>query len=227
MVATLELEGKQVEINSKEDLNRNRMFFLIRLEKCNKCHYIEEQGINFSLNCEKCIQEALESSGFKITTKYLDINHYKIIRREISAKSGNKEFMSDYKGKKKNSSDKIEKYEAWIIDQILSENHNIIDAAQNGPLFSPEIKIEFIDTAFKNLEGKDVIIRDQVTGKYRLVDKKNKTENIETNWNYYVSFVGEIDGTSSEYTHKKFNTLEDALVFVKEQNLLNYYIQRS
>ena len=93
-------------------------------------------------------------------------------------------------------------------------------------LFSPEIKIEFIDTAFKNLEEKGVIIRDQVTGNYRLVDKKNKPEDIEANWNYYVSFVGEIDGTSSEYTHEKFNTLEDALVFVKEQNLLNYYIQR-
>ena len=98
MVATLELEGKQVEINTKEDLNRNRMFFLIRLEKCNKCHYIEEPGINFSLNCEKCIQEALESSGFKITTKHLDINHYKIIRRDVNTKSGIKESMSDHKG---------------------------------------------------------------------------------------------------------------------------------
>ena len=87
MVATLELEGKQVEINTKgEGLNWSRIFFLIRIEKCNKCHFIEEPGIKFSLNCEKCIQEALESSGFKATTKHLDISQYKLIRRDSVVK---------------------------------------------------------------------------------------------------------------------------------------------
>ena len=54
-------------------------------------------------------------------------------------------------------------YEAWIIDQIISGNHKLIEAAHSS-LFSQTIKTEFVDVAFKNLEEKNIIIRDQVTG---------------------------------------------------------------
>ncbi|MHA2062616.1 MAG: hypothetical protein ACW963_10055 [Candidatus Sifarchaeia archaeon] len=227
MVATLELEGKQVEISTKEEcLNRSRMFFLIRLEKCNKCHFIEEPGIKFSLNCEKCIQEALESSGFNSTIKHLDISQYKIIRRDTADKNRNVELPNDRKEKRKTHAERINMYETWIIDQIGSGNHKIIDAAQYGSLFSQTIKTTFLDVAFKNLEEKNVITRDIVTGNYRLVGEKNKPEDYETNWNYYVSYAGVIDVNSTEYTHNKFKTLEDALAFVKARNLSNYYVQR-
>lgn len=227
MVATLELQEKQVEINTKEEgLNRGRMFLLIRLEKCNKCHFIEEPGIKFSLNCEKCIQEALESSGFNSTIKHLDISQYKIIRRDTAAKNRNVELPNDHKEKRKTHAERINMYETWIIDQISCGNHKIIDAAQYGSLFSQKIKTTFLDVAFKNLEEKKVITRDIVTGNYRLVGEKNKTEKYETNWNYYVSYAGVIDLNSTEYPHKKFKTLEDALAFVKAQNLSNYYVQR-
>jgi len=227
MVATLELGEKQVELNTKEERhNRSRMFFLIRLEKCNECHFIEESGIKASLNCEKCIQEALESSGFNSTIKYLDISQYKIIRRDTADKNRNVELPNDHKEKRKTHAERINMYETWIIDQIGSGNHKIIDAAQHGSLFSQKIKIAFLDVAFKNLEEKNVITRDIVTGNYRLVGEKNKPEDYETNWNYYVSYAGIIDVNSTEYTHKKFKTLEDALAFVKARNLSNYYVQR-
>ncbi|MFX1465166.1 MAG: hypothetical protein ACFFA5_01660 [Promethearchaeota archaeon] len=227
MVATLELQEKQVEINTKEeDLYRHKMFFLIRLEKCSKCHSIEETGINVSLNCEKCIQEALESSGFNTTIKHLDISRYKIIRRETTSKHRNEGLLNDRKEKSKTHSEKLKMYEAWIIDQISSGNHKIIDAAQNGSLFSQKIKTAYLDVAFKNLEEKRIITRDMVTGNYCLASEKNKTEEKETSWNYYVSYARTMDVNSTEYTHKKFKTLEDALAFVKTQNLLNYYIQR-
>ena len=225
MATTLELEGKQVEINTKEDLNRNRMFFLIRLEKCNKCHYIEEPGIKFSLNCEKCIQEALESSGFNSTIKYLDISQYKIIRRDTSDKNRNEELQNDQKKKRKTHAERINMYETWIIDQIGSGNHKILDAALYGSLFSQKIKTTLLDVAFENLKERNVITRDIVTGNYRLVGEKNKPEDYETNWNYYVSYAG-VDVNSTEYANKKFKTLEDALAFVKIRNLSNYYVQR-
>jgi len=130
------------------------------------------------------------------------------------------------KEKRKTYSEKLKMYEAWIIDQIISGNHKIIDAA-HGSLFSQTVKTEFVDVAFKNLEEKNIITRDMVTGNYRLTGEKNKSEDYETNWNYYVSYAGVIDVNSTECTHKRFKTLEDALAFVKAQNLLNYYIQRS
>ncbi len=227
MVATLELQEKQVEASTKEeDLTKPKMFFLVRLEKCNKCHSIEETGINVSLNCEKCIQEALKSSGFNTTIKHLDISKYKIIRRETTGKNRNEELRNERKEKRKTCSDRINMYEAWIIDQISSGNHKIIDAAQHGSLFSQKIKTAYLDVAFKNLEEKGVITRDMVTGNYRLVSEKNKAEENETHWNYYVSYAGTIDVNSTEYPPKKFKTLEDALAFVKAQNLSNYYVQR-
>jgi len=227
MVTTLEVEEKQVEINTKEEVpNINRMFFLIRLEKCNKCHFIEEPGIRFSLNCEKCIQEALESSAFNATIKHLDISQYKIIRRETAVNNRNEELQYDHKEKRKTHLERINMYETWIIDQIDSGNHKIIDAAQHGSLFSQKIKTVFVDAAFKNLEEKNIITRDMVTGNYRLVGEKNKPEDCETNWNYYVSYAGVSDVNSTEYTPKKFKTLEDALAFVKARNLSNYYVQR-
>ena len=153
-------------------------------------------------------------------------SQYKIIRRDTADKNRNVELPNDQKEKRKTHAERINMYETWIIDQIDSGNHKIIDAAQYGSLFSQKIKTAYLEVAFKNLEEKGVITRDMVTGNYRLVSEKNKTEENETYWNYYVSYAGTIDVNSTEYAHKKFKTLEDALSFVKAGNLLNYYIQR-
>ncbi|MFX1518462.1 MAG: hypothetical protein ACFFCD_00855 [Promethearchaeota archaeon] len=218
MATTLELQEKQAEINVKEEgLYRKKLFFLISLEKCNECHFIEETRIKISLSCEKCIQEALERAEFNTTIKQLDITQYKIIHRETPVNTRSKELKSDHKEKKKTYSEKLKMYEAWIIDQIISGNHKIIDAAQHGSLFSQTTRTEFVDVAFKNLEERTIIKRDNATGNYYLVDKKTKTEEKETPWNYCVK---------TKNANENFKTLEGALAFVKSHNLINYYIKR-
>ena len=134
---------------------------------------------------------------------------------------------NNLKDKGKTYSEKINMYQTWIIDQISSDNHKIIDAAQHGSLFDQKIKTTFLDVAFKNLEEQNIIERDTVTGNYFLVSKRSETEEKETKLNYYISYPGVIENDTIQCATKKFKTLEEALTFVKTHNLMNYYIQRS
>ncbi len=230
MAITLELQEKHeagVDIR-REEIGDQKCFFLVRLDRCNNCAFMEETRteINSSFNCEDCIQKILDKSGFNVTVKHLDTSQYRIISKGQHIRNENDEMKNENKVKKKPDSEKIKTYQAWIIDQIISGNHKLINAAQNDSLFSVAIKTAFVDVAFKNLEKQNIIRRDGITGNYYLVDKKSNIEEKETSWNYYVSYPRLIDNNSTQYTNKKFKTLEDALDFVKVHNLMNYFIQR-
>jgi len=229
MAITLELQEKhEAGVDGRrEEIGDQKCFFLVRLDRCNNCAFMEETRteINSSFNCEDCIQKILDKSGFNVTVKHLDTSQYKIICKEQPIRNENDEMKNENKVKRKPYSEKIKMYQAWIIDQIISGNHKLIDAAQNGSLFSESIKTAFVDVAFKNLEKQNIIRMDGITGNYHLVEKKNNIEEKETSWNYKVSYVL-LDNSTTQNVNEKFRTLEDALSFVKSHNLMNYFIQR-
>ncbi len=125
---------------------------------------------------------------------------------------------------------RIKKYERWIIDQIYSENHDILQKAKNDRYFAKGVWERFGQPALQNLLDQYIIELDKKTGNYRQIaeyvnsdEDKAIESNDGPNYTHYVSYTT-IGPHTPLQKIEKFTSLAEALEFVKTKELRNYLI---